>query len=28
MALPKKLKNFAMFGDGESWVGEIPSVTL
>jgi P2 family phage contractile tail tube protein len=28
MALPKKLKNFALFGDGESWVGEIPSVTL
>jgi P2 family phage contractile tail tube protein len=28
MGLPKKLKNFAMFGDGESWIGEIPSVTL
>ena len=28
MALPKKLKNFALFGDGEAWVGEIPSVTL
>ncbi len=28
MALPKKLKNFALFGDGESWLGEIPSVTL
>ena len=28
MALPKKLKNFALFGDGASWIGEIPSVTL
>lgn len=28
MALPKTLKNFAMFGDGQSWIGEIPSVTL
>ena len=28
MGMPKKLKNFALFGDGESWVGEIPSVTL
>lgn len=28
MGLPRKLKNFALFGDGESWIGEIPSVTL
>lgn len=28
MGMPKKLKNFALFGDGESWVGEIPSTTL
>ncbi|WP_431274235.1 phage major tail tube protein [Variovorax ureilyticus] len=28
MGLPRTLKNFAMFGDGESWLGEIPSVTL
>lgn len=28
MGMPKKLKNFALFGDGESWVGEIPSATL
>lgn len=28
MGLPKKLKNFALFGNGESWLGEIPSVTL
>ncbi|WP_295548612.1 phage major tail tube protein [uncultured Pseudacidovorax sp.] len=28
MGMPKKLKNFALFGDGESWIGEIPSVTL
>ncbi len=28
MGLPKKLKNFGVFGDGESWIGEIPSVTL
>ncbi len=28
MGLPRTLKNFALFGDGESWIGEIPSVTL
>ncbi len=28
MALPKKLKNFALFVNGESYVGEIPEVTL
>ena len=28
MALPKKLKNFDLFQDGVSWLGQIPSVTL
>lgn len=28
MGMPRKLKNFNVFGDGESWMGEIPSVTL
>ena len=28
MALPKKLKNFALFVDGESYVGEVTEVTL
>jgi len=28
MALPKKLKNFALFVDGESYAGEVTEVTL
>lgn len=28
MALPKKLKNFALFVDGKSYVGEVTEVTL
>lgn len=28
MGMPKKLKNFGVFGDGESWLGEVPSITL
>lgn len=28
MALPKKIKNFALFVDGESYVGEVTEVTL
>lgn len=28
MALPKKLKNFNLFGDGESWQGQIAELTL
>jgi len=28
MALPKILKNFDLFQDGESWLGQIASVTL
>ncbi len=28
MALPKKLKNFALFNDGNSYLGEVPEVTL
>lgn len=28
MALPKKLKNFNLFGDGESWQGQIAEITL
>lgn len=28
MALPKKLKNFDVFQDGESWLGQISSITL
>jgi len=28
MALPKKLKNYDVFQDGVSWLGQIPSVTL
>lgn len=28
MALPKKLKNFNLFGNGESWLGQIDEVTL
>lgn len=28
MALPKKLKNFNLFGNGESWQGQIDELTL
>ncbi|EDY85344.1 phage major tail tube protein [gamma proteobacterium HTCC5015] len=28
MALPKKLRNFNLFGDGENWVGQIEEVVL
>jgi P2 family phage contractile tail tube protein len=28
MALPKKLKNFDLFQNGESWMGQVASVTL
>lgn len=28
MALPKKLKNFNLFGDGESWQGQIAELSL
>lgn len=28
MALPKKLKNFNLFGDGESWQGQIAEIAL
>lgn len=28
MGLPKKLKNFAVFADGNSWLGEVPIITL
>ncbi|MEX1197813.1 MAG: phage major tail tube protein [Pseudohongiellaceae bacterium] len=28
MALPKKLKDFNLFGDGNNWQGQIPSITL
>lgn len=28
MALPKKLRDFNLFGDGESWLGQITEVTL
>lgn len=28
MKLPSKLKNFDLFQDGESWLGQVPSVTL
>lgn len=28
MALPKKLKNFDLFQNGVSWLGQVPSVTL
>ncbi|MFA5495167.1 MAG: phage major tail tube protein [Porticoccaceae bacterium] len=28
MALPKKLKDFNLFGDGNNWQGQIPSLTL
>ena len=28
MGLPRKLKNFALFVDGENYMGEVPEVTL
>lgn len=28
MSLPRKLKDFNLFGDGNNWQGEIPSLTL
>ncbi|MDP2128176.1 MAG: phage major tail tube protein [Pseudohongiella sp.] len=28
MALPKKLKDFNLFGDGNNWQGQIPKLTL
>lgn len=28
MALPKKLKHFNLFGDGNNWAGQIQSITL
>jgi P2 family phage contractile tail tube protein len=28
MKLPSKLKNFDLFQNGESWLGQVPSVTL
>lgn len=28
MALPKILKSFNLFGDGNNWMGQIPSLTL
>ena len=28
MGLPRKLKNFATFIDGENYMGEMPEVTL
>ncbi len=28
MALPKKLKNFNIFADAKSWLGQVPEVTL
>lgn len=28
MALPKKLKNFNVFADAKSWLGQVPEVTL
>lgn len=28
MSLPRKLKNFNLFADGESYVGQVPEVTL
>jgi P2 family phage contractile tail tube protein len=28
MALPRKLKDFNLFGDGNNWQGEVPSLTL
>jgi|TARA_A100001518_G_C1222068_1_gene66984 hypothetical protein len=28
MALPRKLKDFNLFGDGNNWQGQIPSLTL
>lgn len=28
MALPKKLKDFNLFGDGNNWQGQIPQITL
>lgn len=28
MGLPRKLKNFALFADGENYMGEVPEVTL
>lgn len=28
MALPRKLKNFVLFNDGNAYIGEVPSVTL
>ena len=28
MALPKKLKDFNLFGDGNNWQGQIPSLSL
>ncbi|MDP2127235.1 MAG: phage major tail tube protein [Pseudohongiella sp.] len=28
MALPKKLKDFNLFGDGNNWQGQIPQLTL
>lgn len=28
MALPKKVKNFNVFNDGESWLGQVPEIQL
>ncbi|MDO8908902.1 MAG: phage major tail tube protein [Pseudohongiella sp.] len=28
MALPKKLKDFNLFGDGNNWQGQVPKLTL
>ena len=28
MALPRKLKDFNLFGDGNNWQGQVPSLTL
>lgn len=28
MALPKKVKNFNLFNDGESWLGQVPEIQL
>lgn len=28
MALPRKLKNFVLFNDGESYLGEVPEIVL
>jgi len=28
MSLPKKLKNFVLFNDGNAYIGEVPEVTL